>query len=155
MPDWLTHTLIGWITGKTIRKDVGLVVIGSLIPDLVKITLAFTWLGIDYHHFFDPLHTPIGALLVGGILALFFQEAKPVFIALGVGITTHFILDFFLVHVSGGMKLLFPFSWREWGYGVIRYDDYRITFIVIGAALLVYTLYRIVAKRTKHTSDAS
>ncbi|VVB62025.1 Uncharacterised protein [uncultured archaeon] len=42
MPDWITYTLIGWITGKTTKQDVALVVISALIPYLVKITLMFT-----------------------------------------------------------------------------------------------------------------
>ena len=141
MPDWLTHTLVGWITGKTTKMDIGLVVIGSLIPDLVKINLAFTWLGINHQQFFDPIHTPIGAFLIGGIIALFFEDAKKAFIALGIGITTHFILDFFLVHVSGGMKLLFPFSWGEWQYYLVNSDDYRMTIIALLAAILVYLIY--------------
>jgi hypothetical protein len=36
MPDWFTHTLIGGITGKITKIDIGLIVIDSLIPDLVK-----------------------------------------------------------------------------------------------------------------------
>jgi hypothetical protein len=141
MPDWFTHTLVGWLTGKTTKINIGLVVIGSLIPDLVKITLAFTWLGIDHHHFFDPIHTPVGALIIAGIGALFFKDAEKAFIALGVGITTHFILDFFLVHVSGGMKLLFPFSWEEWQYYLIHSDDYITTIIAVLTAILVYLIY--------------
>lgn len=140
MPDWFTHTLAGWITGKTTKMDIGLVVIGSLIPDLMKITLAFRWLGIDHHHFFDPTHTPVGAFLIAGIGALFFKDAKKTFIALGVGITTHFILDFFLVHVSGGMKLLFPFSWKEWQYYLMQSDDYRMTIVAVLASILVYLI---------------
>jgi len=141
MPDWLTHTLVGWITGKTTKMDIGLVVIGSLIPDLVKINLAFTWLGINHQQFFDPIHTPIGAFIIGGIIALFFEDAKKAFIALGIGITTHLILDFFLLHLSGGMKLLFPFSWEEWQYHLINSDDYRMTIIAVLAAILVYVIY--------------
>jgi len=58
-----------------------------------------------------------------------------------VGIISHFFLDFFLVHVSGGMKLLFPFSWEEWQIYIIRYDDYYVTIVAIIAAIIVYTLY--------------
>ena len=149
MPDWLTHTLVGWITGKTTKMDIGLVVIGSLIPDLVKITLAFIWLGIDHHHIFDPIHTPVGAFLIAGIGALFFKDAKKAFIALGIGITTHFILDFFLVHVSGRMKLLFPFSWGEWQYYLIQSDDYWMTIIAVTVAILVYLLHHFHDRRKK------
>ncbi len=152
MPDWFTHTLVGWITGRTTKINIGLVVIGALIPDLVKINLAFIWYNIDHHHFFDPIHTPIGAFLIAAIIALFFKDAKKAFIALGIGITTHFILDFLLVHVSGGMKLLFPISWGEWQFYLIRSDDYWITIIAILAAILVYLIYYFynIKKNTKN-----
>jgi len=149
MPDWLTHSLIGWITGKTTKQDIALVVIGSLIPDLVKINLAFTWLRWNSYQVFDPLHTPIGAFLVAGIIAVFFKDARKVFVPLGIGVLTHFILDFFLIHVHGGMKLLFPFSWGEWQYYLIRYDDYRVTIGAVLAALLVYGAYWYYEKRKK------
>jgi hypothetical protein len=149
MPDWLTHSLLGWITGKTTKQDVALLVIGALIPDLVKITLLFTWFGIKEYQFFEPLHTPIGAFLVAGIIALFFPDIKKAFIPLGIGVTTHFILDFFLVHVHGGMKLIFPFSWDGWQYYLIRSDDYRMTIVAILAALLVYVVYWYYEKRKK------
>lgn len=132
--------------------DIGLVVIGSLIPDLVKINLAFIWLRIDHQNFFDPIHTPIGALLIGGIIACFFKDTKKAFIPLGVGITTHFILDFFLVHISGGMKLLFPFSWEEYQYSIIRSDDYWMTIIAVLAAILVYLIYYFNDRRRKTTT---
>jgi hypothetical protein len=150
MPDWLSHTLLGWITGKTTKQDVALVVIGALIPDLVKINLMFTWLGIYDYQFFDPLHTPLGALLVAGMIALFFPDIRKAFLPLVIGLSTHFILDFFLVHVHGGIKLLFPFSWEGWQLYLIRSDDYMVTVVAIFAAFLIYGIYWVAAKRKKH-----
>ena len=141
MPDWLTHSLLGWITGKTSKQDVALVVIGSLIPDLVKIALLFTWLGVNDVSVFEPLHTPVGAFLIAGMIAIFFQEPKTAVLPLGIGIITHFILDFFLVHTHPTLKLLFPFSWEEWQYSLIRSDDYRMTIVAILAALLIYMVF--------------
>jgi len=149
MADWFTHTLIGWITGKTIKQDIALVVIGSLLPDLVKINLLFTALQMESYQVFEPLHTPVGAFLVTGIIALTFKDAKKAFLPLGIGVTTHFILDFFLVHVHGGMKLLFPLSWDEWQIYLIRSDDYWMTIIAVLVALLVYSVYWYYEKRKK------
>jgi hypothetical protein len=154
MPDWFTHSLVGWITGKTTKLDITLIVIGALIPDLVKINLAFNWLGIYDYQFFEPLHTPIGAFFVAGIIAISFNDARKAFIPLGIGISTHFILDFFLVHVYGGMKLLFPFSWDGWQYYLIRSDDYRITIVAILAAFLVYVIYWVAAQRKKQKTHS-
>jgi LexA-binding, inner membrane-associated putative hydrolase len=149
MPDWFTHSLIGWITGKTTKQDVALVVIGALIPDLVKINLLLTWVGIEDFPFFEPLHTPIGALLVAGIIALFFQDIRKAFLPLCIGVSTHFILDFFLVHVHGGIQLLFPFSWDGWQIYLIRSDDYWVTIVAVLAALLVYSIYWIATRQKK------
>ena len=141
MPDWFTHTLVGWIIGKTLKMDIALIVVGSLIPDLYKITIAFTLLRIDTHNFLEPLHMPAGAFLIGAIFSLFFINSKKAFIFLSIGILSHFILDFFLVHVFGGMKLLFPFSWEEWQIYIIRSDEYLMTLVAIIAAVIVYVIY--------------
>lgn len=153
MPDWLTHSLIGWITGKTTGQDVALLVIGALIPDLVKINILFTWLHIADHRFFEPLHTPTGALLMAGIIALCFPDIKKAFIPLGLGVSTHFILDFFLVHTQPTLKLLFPFSWDGWQISLIRSDDYWVTIVAVLAALIVYALYWAQSKRKKPTEQ--
>jgi membrane-bound metal-dependent hydrolase YbcI (DUF457 family) len=68
-------------------------------------------------------------------------------VLLGIGITTHVILDLFLVNVSGGMLLLFPFSWDEWHLDLIRSDDYMITIYAIIAAVVVYSIYFIYEKK--------
>lgn len=140
MSDWLTHTMISWITGKAIKLEVGLVVLGSILPDLVKINLIAVGLGTDLQGFFNPFHTPVGSLLVGGILALFFTGTKKVFLAFSIGITTHFILDFFLIGATRGIQFLFPFSWRYWRFNEIM-GDYRITIIAVLAALTLYIYY--------------
>ncbi len=143
MPDWLTHTLVGWITGKSIKIEVGLVVIGSLIPDIAKIGTIFQcWLGINLSHLLEPIHTPVGAFLVAGIAALFFDDIKKAFMALSIGVITHFILDYLLIHSSGGtMKLLFPFSWSEWQYGLVRSENYWVTIITVFVAVFIYIIY--------------
>ena len=149
MPDWFTHSLVGWITGKTTKQDIALIVIGALIPDLVKIDLVFKWFNVNTHQFFEPLHTHIGTILIAGIIAISFKDAKKAFIPLIIGVSTHFILDFFLVHVYGGIKLLFPIRWEGWQYYLIRSDDYRTTVVAILAALLVYFIYWVSKQRKK------
>ena len=79
MPDWFTHTLAGWITGKAIKMEVGLIVVGSLVPDIKYLNIAFLkLLSVDLHTYLDVFHTPVGAFLVGGIFALFFKDIKKV-----------------------------------------------------------------------------
>ena len=150
MPDWLTHSLIGWITGKATKLDVGLLALGALLPDISKLMLLFNWVfNRDLDKLFYPIHTPIGALLIACIIALFFEEQKKALLFLGIGITTHFILDLFLLNVSGGTTLLFPFSWNEWQLNLIRSDDYSMTILAIIAAMIVYLIYNFFEKKRK------
>lgn len=153
MPDWLTHTLVGWITGKTIKQEISLVVVGSLIPDITKLYLLFDLiLQEQAEDLFLPIHTPFGALLIALIITLFFPDIKKAFIPLIFGVATHFILDMFLLNVSGGMPLLFPFSWAEWQFDLIRSDDYTMTIVAIIAALIVYLSYAVFEKKKKQQS---
>jgi hypothetical protein len=133
--------LTGWIIAKTTKKDIALIVIGSLIPDISKLDLFLAGCGFGQQYFFESLHTPVGTLLITGLFILFFENPKQAIIPLGLGIATHFILDFFLINVSRGMKLLFPFNSSEWNLGLIRGDDYWITIYVLVAALIVYIGY--------------
>lgn len=148
MPDWFTHTLVGWITGKTSKQDISLVVVGTLLPDVCKLYLLFNLIVQGKtDEIFLPIHTPFGALLIALIIALLFPDVKKAFIPLALGLTTHFILDFFLLNVSGGMPLLFPISWQEWQLDFIRSDDYTITLLAILATVIVYLSYRLYEKR--------
>jgi hypothetical protein len=153
MPDWLTHSLIGWITGKTTKQDIALLVIGALIPDLVKIQLVFLWLGLYDYQFFEPLHTPIGAILIAGLIALFFPTPKKARLPLGIGVITHFILDFFLVHTQPTLKLLFPFSWDGWQISLYRSDEYLMTIVTVLIALIVSILCWIAYRKKKEKTS--
>jgi len=142
MPDWTTHVIAGWITGKATKMNVTLVVVGSLLPDLVKIQLIFTKLEINTHGFFDPLHTPVGTLLVALLIATLFPAVKKAFLFLVAGATTHYFLDFFLEHVAGGMKLLFPFSWKEYQIHLIPSENYWMTVVAVIIGAIFYIIFR-------------
>jgi hypothetical protein len=155
MSDWLTHSLVGWIAGKITGLEVSLLLLGSVLPDINKIYLVFQWvLNIRTDTFFFPLHTPFGALLLAGGVALFFRDALKAFLSLGVGIVFHFTLDVLLVEVGGGEPLLFPLSWQGWQLGVIPASDYDlwITLYVLIASFIVYIVYSIFAKKKARSS---
>jgi hypothetical protein len=148
MPDWLTHTLIGWMTGKAVKLEVGLIVLGSILPDLVKIHDIAFFFGVDIYGFFSPFHTPVGALLVVGIIALFFADTLKIFLTLTIGVATHFVVDFFFIGATKGIQFLFPFSWGYWRFNEIT-TDYRLPLIAMGAALAFYLYY--IYRDTKKT----
>jgi len=150
MPDWLTHSLVGWITGKTTKQEISLIVLGSLLPDLDKLSLVFNWiLNTRTEAFFLPLHTPVGAVLVACVAALFFRSIKQAFLPLVIGIATHFVVDVIFFEVGGGLQVLFPMSWETWQLDLIPLTDYdyMITLYAIIASILVYLLYAIFKKK--------
>jgi len=141
MPDWTTHVIAGWITGKATKSDVSLVVVGSLLPDIFKIQLVFNAMQIDTHGFFDPIHTPCGTLLIALLLSLLFKMAGRAFIFLIMGASTHYFLDFFLMHTAGGMKLLFPFSWEEYQLHIISSGNYWVTIFALIIGAIFYFIF--------------
>ena len=160
MPDWLAHIFFAYILCKiaelkldTFRRgeNVALVIVGSLLPDLVKIALIFDLAKIYVWDFIMPLHTPIGSLLVAALISLAFYNWRTTFLLLTLGFLSHYALDMTLGHVSGGMLLLFPFSWNKYQLGLIHSDDFRITLILGVIALVVYLTDR--AKKFKSEDE--
>ncbi|MGF7119175.1 metal-dependent hydrolase [Methanobacterium oryzae] len=146
MPDWITHILVAWTTCTLLsfkfkqfnRENTVIVMIGSLIPDIFKIYIPLELLGIYAQDIIMPIHLPIGSLIMAAIISLFFKEKKTIFLFLIFGVFTHFALDSLLTYVSGGMLLLFPFSWQTWQLKIIPIDDYNIMILALFLAVLVY-----------------
>jgi hypothetical protein len=63
------------------------------------------------------------------------------------GMVTHYALDVLLIHVSGGMALLYPLSWETWALQLVRPDNWLGTTILVVAALLVYGALKIRSDR--------
>ncbi len=153
MPDWLTHILAAWIICKLLRikfrafdsKNTAIVMAGALIPDIVKVGLLFDFLGMDVWDFIAPFHTPVGSILSAALFSLLFEfeERKRIFSLLILGASTHLALDFLLMHVSGGMLMLFPFSWHGWQLRVIQCDNYYVALVALLLACVIYVVLEI------------
>jgi hypothetical protein len=122
------------------------VITGALIPDISKVVLGLRFFGIDASDYFATIHIPTGSIIVAGIFSLLFPEKKKAFLFLGLGISTHYILDSLLEHVSGGIYLLFPFSWWQWQLEFTNSSDYWITLLAVSIAALVYLIGREIDK---------
>ena len=152
MPDWLAHILVAYILCSILRikfkifskENTAIVMVGALIPDIVKVGLLFDSLGIDVWDFIAPLHTPIGSMLSAALFSLLFEfeKRKKIFYLLILGASTHYALDFLLMHISGGMLLLFPFSWHGWQLRVIQCDNYYVALIALLLACIIYIVSR-------------
>ena len=59
------------------------------------------------------------------------------FLLFAFGMATHYALDVLLIHVSGGLALLWPLSWQIWALQLVRPDNWLGTTILVAAALLV------------------
>jgi hypothetical protein len=128
--------------------------IGALIPDAEKMGYLEGWIRylisiqqnellIDVGYLFKPLHSPAGAMLLAGIVSLFFSEHKRILALLVLGISTHFFLDLFLTHVTGGeILLLFPLSLEMYQLNLIQTDSYYPVLIALSLALLLFIYER-------------
>jgi hypothetical protein len=94
-------------------------------------------------------HIPIGTLLVCGLCALLFEEGTRVrvFLLFTFGMVTHYALDVLLIHVSGGLMLLYPLSWDTWALQLVRPDNWLGTTILVAAAVLVWLVLRVWSNR--------
>ena len=161
MPDWVTHIVVAWTLCRVLSfkfkefnsANTLIVITGALIPDISKVVLGLSLLGIDASDYFATIHLPTGSIIVAGIFSLLFPEKKKAFLFLGLGILTHYILDSLLEHVSGGIYLLFPFSWWQWQLELTTSSDYWITLLAVSIAVLVYLIGREVDKNDDNKNN--
>ncbi len=128
MPDLVTHAAIAHLIRRPfdLKKKTGtgpslrvLFYLGTLLPDLL--TRPWYILFPATHDFTLPFHTPAGALIACGMIAVLFETTlqKKAFGLLAAGSVLHFVLDGFQKQIIGNNFWLYPFSWKDYGYGII------------------------------------
>jgi len=118
--------------------------LGTILPDIL--TRPWYILIPATHDWSFPFHTPAGALLACGILALLFEPGlqKAAFTRLSLGMVLHFILDGFQKQIIGNNFWLYPFSWKDFGYGVLwagelmRYIPMWIALVVLMELIIAF-----------------
>lgn len=156
MPDWVVHVAVAWTLCRILRfkypqfnsGNTALVMLGSVFPDALKVSILFELMGLDWWDYIYVLHLPVGSFLLAGIAALFFKEKKIAFLFLSLGILTHYSLDLLLIQLGNGIYLFYPVSWMGFAANLVPNDDYYITIIALLVALVVYLVSRWV--ETKH-----
>ena len=93
----------------------------------------------------------MGSLLVAAFASLFFEKKRDVFLFFCLGVLTHYALDLLLLQISGGLYPLFPFSWAYISLDLVPNDDYYITVVALGVALVVYFVGRWVDKNQSNS----
>jgi hypothetical protein len=120
--------------------------LGSLLPDLYALAYFLEIFGIDAG-FMAPFHTLLGSTLVAVLLSLMFPKKSKSFILLELGVLAHFGMDSLLLHVAGGMVLLFPFSWAHgYQFGIFPPDSWLPLVIALTIALPVLIISRKISR---------
>ncbi|MFH0978896.1 MAG: metal-dependent hydrolase [Candidatus Woesearchaeota archaeon] len=147
MPDWISHILLALIIGEVLNvRKKSLIVIGAVIPDILKIATFMSFFNVDYtlaYKILFPFHTPFGSLIVACIIALFFEYKYTTTVRLlSIGWGSHFLLDMLQTHPAFGETLIFfPFSWTNIELSILRVDQFYIALAVLA---IVYIAVRIV-----------
>jgi hypothetical protein len=165
VPDLVTHTVIAHLVrrpfdfvepARTVPSLRVLFYLGTVLPDLL--TRPWYILYPATHDWTFPFHTPAGALLACGLIALLFEPGlqKKAFSLLAMGSVLHFVLDGFQKQIIGNNFWLYPFSWKDFGYGVIwageiiRYIPYWLGLVAL--LEIGMTIYHQVQKQNDRNS---
>ncbi len=150
MPDWVTHiavaytlcTILGFKYREFNTANTVLVMVGAVIPDVVKVGIIADILGYGVWDYLWPIHLPVGSLIVAGMMSLLFQDKKKTLLFFTLGVATHYGLDLLLFNVSGGIALFYPFYWGQWQLDLVTTDSYYTTIIALVLALVVFLISR-------------
>jgi hypothetical protein len=145
MPDLITHAAVAHLIKRPFefRNPSGkhapartAFYLGVMLPDLLSRPLYILFPPV--HDWVIAFHTPFGMLLASAIVALFFARAirKKIFGWLFAGTVLHFAMDCLQKQVTGNNFWLFPFSWKNYGFGIFWAGDV-IPFIPVWIALVL------------------
>jgi hypothetical protein len=131
VPDVVTHAAVGFLLkAGTGGGRVPVFLLGSLLPDLLSYVpgAAIAWFSQHVWHlpawsvyFWYPFHLPVGVLATSLAVAYLFPEAGRgrVFLELAAAGLLHLLLDLLQFHLGPGYLLLFPFSDKDFEFGLI------------------------------------
>jgi hypothetical protein len=66
-----------------------------------------------------------------------------IFFLFAFGMATHYVLDVLLIHVSGGLALLWLLSWQTWALQLVQPDHWLGTTILVAAAIIVWLVLQV------------
>ena len=146
MPDLITHMAVSHIIRRPyeiIQKDKtalpfrSLFYLGTILPDIL--TRPFYIIFPATYNWTYPFHTLLGMGLTILLISQFFDPSirKRIFLNLTAGMVLHFLVDALQVQLHGNNFWLFPFSWKNFSYGIatagqmIEYIPFWIVAIII------------------------
>lgn len=153
MPDWLTHLVIGLILIEIIlflnlsqkswtKGWKSLILLGTLLPDLLtKFLLVKKWIPLpESFSVLTTFHSPLILVLFIFLLApLFRYNYRIIVLALGLGTSSHILLDLMLHHLdpASGIMLFYPFSFERFSLGWIWPEQ---SYLILVPLLVVYLI---------------
>jgi hypothetical protein len=156
MADLLTHVLaayvlltvagwrVRWLEPRWVAVGMG----GAAIPDLVKVErlvdegVVQSALGVPFEY--DPVSSLAGVLVVAGVVALFFGQARRrVYGLLVTGGVLSLVLDGLRVYVDGSSSFwLYPLWWRPPTPSLYVTADVRVVVVAVAVSAGVFVLDR-------------
>jgi len=161
MPDLITHVAVSHLIRRPYelaKHKVGLpfrslFYLGTILPDIL--TRPFYIIFPATYNWTFPFHTLLGMGLTTLLLSQFFDAAirKRAFINLAGGATLHFIVDALQIQIHGNNFWLFPFSWKNFSYGLATAGQMieYIPYWIIGIIIFESMVYLIRKKRQVHS----
>ena len=146
MPDWVVHLGFAYTMARLVKlKDLKLFFLGSLLPDVSRVALYLTDFfhldQISSHLYFMPFHTPFMAALVASVVSLFSENFKKAFFLIFLGAVFHLALDLTQYRVGNGVLLFYPFSFRQFYFGLFwSGDNVSISLRILAIGVLVICL---------------
>jgi len=156
MPDLITHSIFNHILrrfydyGKNVNPFSGVIVffyIGTILPDIL--TRPFYIIFPQTYEWIIFLHTPIAIIFFSSLFVQFLKAGirNTAFANLIAGSFLHFLLDALQKQITGNNFWLFPFSWHNFGFGLLwagqylRFLPFSIL-ILIGVELVIFLSQR-------------
>ena len=149
MADLLSHGAAAvLVKAATLWRMVPVFVAGTLAPDMLSRApaIAMGWVHrelIPLHpmltYGWDPLHQPVGMLILAYVLSMLFaqEQRRSVFLNLVGGMALHMGLDLLQDHQGVGYLLAYPFSDVLFELGWIGSEDSVLVAPVLAAGALI------------------
>ncbi len=149
MPDWIAHLGFAFLLAYALKiKRKELVVIGALIPDIVRIFDFFPLFGNSTFFAALPFHGLLLPLFISGIICAFFIEGinyKKSLALMYLGVLTHLFLDGLMLYTVAGVRPLIPFSFERFGLlNIVPSEDFSLAIlaVIIIAVVVIYELLK-------------
>ena len=156
MPDLLSHILFILIVCELINfRKKGLLLVGAILPDVITKLVLIGFIFNIPKELADALllfHAIIPMFLLVVLVSLFFKDSLTALYLIFAGALSHILLDISQTHFLGGIRVLFPFTWKIYRLDKYWPDQYWMIltlFIVLYVIIKLYKKFKTKKIKTK------